>query len=170
MMEFTVSRIVLCICGAVLLSAGISIADAGCDQRELSDLESAGNNIARILDDFWYSDLESITITGDIIPLPECTVSVSHGTITVVRGDLRYDTVTSYPGTLTLNYGKDTVISHRTFPQSCVRYRRIYPSRPSCCIYIPKLWHFPRFLSIRNTGVYNAYRNVSLCLPCCPTS
>lgn len=120
MMEFTISRVALCICGIVLISVGVAVADFNNEQKESSELEDVGKSVSFLLDNFWFSELESIHIPDDLIKVPGCVVTVSSGVVTVSCNGLEYSTVTSYPGSIEFGYNHGIDVNRRTSPRSYV--------------------------------------------------
>lgn len=77
MIEFTISRVVLCVCGVALLALAMS-AVGTTEDRIGSDLdEEAAQEIADILDRFEESVLTSLTLeAADVLPSAEHTLTV----------------------------------------------------------------------------------------------
>lgn len=118
MIEFTISRVAMCICGMVILGVGICIMDGISDDREREAMQSLSDEISSILDDFWNSDLDRIVLPESTVPYPGCTLHVSDNLVTLKYGGHKASSVTEYPGSFTLGFGMGLEITHRTSLQS----------------------------------------------------
>lgn len=69
MMEFTISRVVLCTCGVALLCASLAVV-GGAGDRTVSDMDDgSAERIAGILDAFESSVTQELTVEGsDLLP------------------------------------------------------------------------------------------------------
>lgn len=88
MIEFTISRVVLCVCGVALLALAMS-AVGTTEDRIGSDLdEEAAQEIADILDRFEESVLTSLTLeAADVLPSAEHTLTVRDNVVMLECGD-----------------------------------------------------------------------------------
>ena len=77
MIEFTLSRVVLCVCGVALLAAAMGVF-AGAEERVDSDLDGeAAARIADMLDRFEDSVLDTYVIEAtDVLPTPDHVLTV----------------------------------------------------------------------------------------------
>lgn len=87
MIEFTISRVVLCVCGVALLALAMS-AVGTTEDRIGSDLdEEAAQEIADILDRFEESVLTSLTLeAADVLPSAEHTLTVRDNVVMLECG------------------------------------------------------------------------------------
>lgn len=81
MMEFTISRVVLCTCGVALLCASLAVV-GGAGDRTVSEMDDgSADRIARILDAFESSATQELAVEGsDLLP--------SDGYVLTVKGHL----------------------------------------------------------------------------------
>ncbi|MDN5358038.1 MAG: hypothetical protein AB7D42_00200 [Candidatus Methanomethylophilaceae archaeon] len=75
MLEFTMSRVVLCICGVVLLGA-VAIPFSGiCSSNEDVRMTETADSIAEMIDSFYRSEADTMTLRGwDILPDAGCSM------------------------------------------------------------------------------------------------
>lgn len=87
MLEFTMSRVVLCICGAVLLGA-VAIPFSGiCSSNEDVQMTETADSIAEMVDSFYRSEADEMTLRGwDILPDPGCSMR-AEGHILILEND-----------------------------------------------------------------------------------
>lgn len=112
MIEFTLSRVVLCVCGAVLLASALgalSLAEEGRDA-DLSD-DLAGS-IAATLDRFNSSKADSLWLDGNtLLPTKETMVHVHDHVVTVVYNGKKSLAYTDYSGDFDLQWGSGIVLT-----------------------------------------------------------
>ena len=69
MMEFTMSRVLMCACGVMILAILINPVSSLYDDRYDNDMRLQSERICEMIDSFGSSDMESITVSGaDLIP------------------------------------------------------------------------------------------------------
>jgi len=89
MMEFTLSRVCLSVCGLVLLAA-IIVPVTGMFESKTMNMESdIPDGIGSLIDDFYYSEMEVFTVSmADVLPNTSSYVEFSryHITLTTERG------------------------------------------------------------------------------------
>lgn len=112
MIEFTLSRVVLCICCAAILCACLTIMDDAEDET-ISELDSAAvSRIASMLDRFSSSVADELTLDGeDVLPREGYRLTVSDHVVSLSPNDsdtLR--TYTSYEGSFTLSWGSSVTL------------------------------------------------------------
>jgi len=128
MIEFTVSRAALMICGTILLSAiGIPMSQMF-DSDGADMLQSVADADAASIDAFWASNLDVMYIDGsDMLPSPgySLTVNGHHLTVTDTNGNTRTAMLAHSAENMSIGYG-DTLsavragetLSFQTFPRS----------------------------------------------------
>jgi hypothetical protein len=122
MMEFTMSRVVLCVCGAVLLVSVTGAVEGIYDQdRETLDLHTA-ERLAYMLDVFESSGNDELILDGSLL-LPEDYRMSVHDGFVELQGDVRMIAETSYSGEFELGWNDVVTITRRTSPRSCGRCR-----------------------------------------------
>ncbi len=96
MMETTMSRVCLCICGAALLAAVISPVSAIYEDDASEDMLKTADGISSVLDSFWYSEVNDITLRlGEFLPSPEATVSIDGHNLSLFYKDKEYKSLIS---------------------------------------------------------------------------
>ncbi|MGE0015574.1 MAG: hypothetical protein AB7S83_05280 [Candidatus Methanomethylophilaceae archaeon] len=112
MLEFTMSRVVLCICGAVLLGAVVAPFSAICSSEGDVRMTEAVDSIAETIDGFYRSEADTMTLRGwDVLPNAGCSVRVEGHFVILCDGEREYlspiscgseDFSLRYDGTVTL--------------------------------------------------------------------
>ena len=120
MLEFTMSRVSLFICGAVLLSITIIPVSGIFDERSDADMLDATDQIATMMDSFWSSDSDTMTVRGwDILPSADCSLSLNEHTVTINKNGKTYhglmvhradDVSLSYGQTMTVERGDERFV------------------------------------------------------------
>ena len=112
MIEFTASRIVLCICGAILLSATSGIMVSYQDSAESNMEESLADDIASMLDSFWDSETQEMTLDGSrILPSPGHTLRVGSHMVSLEKNGKTHSSPTRFESEFELWYGETGTIS-----------------------------------------------------------
>ncbi len=95
MMEFTLSRATLMICGALLI-ASVSVPLAGLyEDKSRSSLDEMTESTARVIDSFWNSNIDRMYLDGDsLLPSAEYSLYLEGYEITMTDGS--GNTYTSY--------------------------------------------------------------------------
>ncbi|MBE6527691.1 MAG: hypothetical protein E7Z64_00745 [Thermoplasmata archaeon] len=118
MIEFTFSRVTLCVCGVILL-----ISVAGClggiyDMDIEAEDEHLASRIAHMLDSFESSEVDEMILDGSMI-LPEgYTLNVHDGFVELRKGDKVSIASTEYQSAFELDHGDVIRITHRRSPRS----------------------------------------------------
>ncbi|MDD3351747.1 MAG: hypothetical protein PHY89_04760 [Candidatus Methanomethylophilaceae archaeon] len=112
MLEFTMSRVVLCICGVVLLGAAAVPFSGICSSEEDVWMTETADSIAGTIDGFYRSEADTMTLRGwDILPDAGCYFSVEGRLVILCDGEKEYISPIScasecfslrYDGTVTL--------------------------------------------------------------------
>lgn len=112
MMSFTLSRVVLCICGAMMLAACVAVASAGEDGLRSGMGDALARDVAGMLDAFEDSEVDEIDLNGaDILPTPSYSLSVAGHTVRLTTPDGEHSAYTRYAGSFDLSYGEEKVLS-----------------------------------------------------------
>lgn len=108
MMEFTLSRVTLCVCGAVLLGAVcVPISGIYSANEDVRMTENA-DSIADMIDSFWYSSADIMTLRGwDILPSPDCHIEVKGNLIFLHNYKKQYVSYLTYSSDFTLGYDEE---------------------------------------------------------------
>lgn len=118
MMEFILSKVALCMCGVVLMAVAVSVIDDTGEDMEKDGMMELSETIARILDEFWHSGLDSMVLPESTVPYPGCTVTVRDNLVSVGHDGTSWDSVTEYPGCLTMGFGMCQEVTRRTSRRS----------------------------------------------------
>lgn len=112
MIEFTMSRAVLCICGAMMLAAAVAAASAGEEGWRSGMGDALARDVAGMLDAFEASGVDEITLSGwDILPSQSCSLSVGDHAVRVHSPDGDFMAYTQFPGRFELSYGEEKILS-----------------------------------------------------------
>lgn len=113
-MEFTISRVVLCICGIAMLVAVSAYMGGISENVDDSMAEALVDKIAAMLDSFASSQSDELLLSGwDILPSPEYSLSANgfvlelkgpSGTYTALTGS-EFDFDLSYTDIVTIEKG-----------------------------------------------------------------
>lgn len=108
MIEFTYSRITLCVCGMILLgSICIPLADMYSSNEDVMMTGNA-DRIAYMLDSMHDSDVDTITLRGwDILPYPDCRLSVDGYKLVLKNSKKEYVSYTVNESHLSLGYNEE---------------------------------------------------------------
>ena len=127
MMEFAFSRVVLCICGAILLVAVVGIMDSYHDRAE-SDMEDAlAGDIAEMLDAFEGSEAERMTLDGSrLLPSSKHVLRVGDNRVCLEKDGIVRTAMTRCGAEFELWYGGTVTISKRCqSPKTSAIWRRV---------------------------------------------
>lgn len=120
MIEFTMSRVAVFICGAILLAAiAIPVADQY-DRKEIDGMIDVADNITYMIDSFWESEADVMTVRGwDILPSPDysaslnghsLTLSNSEGTFTSLISHAAEPIIITYDDIISIERNGETII------------------------------------------------------------
>lgn len=98
MIEFTLSRVMVFVCGVILLaSITVPISDIY-DSRTETDMLDVADGISSVMDSFWDSEADMLTIRGwDILPSPVYSALLNGHVVTVTDGENDYVSLMSHP-------------------------------------------------------------------------
>jgi hypothetical protein len=113
MIEFTISRVVLCACGVILLVSVTGVLEGIYDLDRSDEDERLVQRIGYMLDAFESSDVDEIFLDGTSI-LPEgYSLKVRNGFVELYSDDDRHISMTSYHSEFELSYGEVLRLTHR---------------------------------------------------------
>lgn len=117
-MEFTISRVVLCACGAILLVASVSVI-GGMYDNDVSDMDDASaRRIAYMLDTFMASDIDEIVLEGNRI-LPKGYSLRVHDSFVELLGDDRVSlAITTFDQELELDWNETRTVTRQRSQRS----------------------------------------------------
>jgi hypothetical protein len=111
MIEFTISRVCMSVCGLVLLAAVIAPVTGMYESKTARMEFDIPGNIASLIDDFHYSKMDALAITmSDILPNSSSYVELNGQKITVTTGRGTYIGGTSVPVTADGVFGYGDIV------------------------------------------------------------
>lgn len=117
MIEFTLSRVCMCICGVLMLAATVGYLGMLEDQREDRADQELADDIASMLDSFQTSKLEELYLEGSsILPSGDFRVTVADGLVELSHGDERFYSKTVYGSSFELDHGSSVTLT-RSVPE-----------------------------------------------------
>ena len=123
MIEFTLSRVTLCVCGVILLVSVTAVIQGVYDNDRSEDDDHLVQRIGYILDVFESSDVDELILDGSTI-LPSGYFLVVHdGFAELSDGEKKHIAMTSYNGEFRLEYDGVEVITHRRSLRSSLQSR-----------------------------------------------
>ena len=112
MIEFTLSRVVMCVCGIALLAAVTGILGAVNDDSESGMMDGLADSVADILDRFEGSETDELTLRGtELLPSDDHVLTVSGHVVTITCGDRTSKAATSYGGAFELRRSTSVTLS-----------------------------------------------------------
>ncbi|UAL07143.1 MAG: hypothetical protein KRP56_04675 [Candidatus Methanogranum gryphiswaldense] len=91
MIEFTLSRVSMIVCGLILLAAIIVPVTNTYDSMKEDDLMEVSDNVAVMLDSFWNSEADVMYLRGwDILPDPECGLLLNGHDVILTKNGKEY--------------------------------------------------------------------------------
>ena len=117
MREFTISRVVLCVCGVILI-ASVTGALNGIYNNEMDTMDDAlVDRFAYMLDLFQSSEDDTVNLDGSRM-LPEgYSISVHDGLVELFCKGERKISATKYQGTFNLEWNETLTITRRRSPR-----------------------------------------------------
>ncbi len=97
MIEFTLSRVTMAVCGIILVSAVMLPLTGGYETAQDEDLTGLTDGLARMLDTFWDSRADTVTVNGwEILPDPGCSLTVDGHRLILQRDGREYVSLTAH--------------------------------------------------------------------------
>ena len=97
MMEYTMARVALAICGVVMLAAVVPPVTSLFDSEESADMQYQTENICRMLDTFHDSAADDMMLSMNTILPQSSSLKIEDRTITMIDEDNEYRSYTEYP-------------------------------------------------------------------------
>ncbi len=113
MMEFTISRLTLCICGVILLASVGGVLTAIYDNGQDSQDDILVQRISHMLDVFESSDVDEMILDGNILLPKEYHINVHDNFVELSDGESTHISGTEYNGSFNLGWNDVISISHR---------------------------------------------------------
>ncbi|MGN0098878.1 MAG: hypothetical protein ACI38Y_06105 [Candidatus Methanomethylophilaceae archaeon] len=112
MIEFTLSRVCMCVCGVLMLAAATGYLGLVEDQRGSEADQELADDIASMLDAFQMSKLNELRLDGStVLPSNDIRVVVHDGLVELIHGDRRYYSSTVFGSDLELDRGSSVVLT-----------------------------------------------------------
>ena len=118
MIEFTLSRVTLCVCGVILLVAVTGVVQSVYDMDRSDEDDHLVQRIGYLLDVFESSEVDELILDGSMILPSEYQLYVHDGFVELSNGTKTHVALTGYQGEFVLSYDGIEVITHRTSLQS----------------------------------------------------
>jgi hypothetical protein len=124
LLEFTMSRVSVFICGAILLSLVIIPVSGIYGEKEDIGMTDMTDTVTNMMDSFWGSEVDVMTIRGwDILPSPNASLSIQGHIVTIHKDGRSYRGMIEHAANdITLSYnqilkvergGEELVLSHQ---------------------------------------------------------
>jgi hypothetical protein len=98
LIEFTISRVAVFICGIILLAAVIIPVSGYFERQEDEDMSEAADAISKMIDSFWDSEADTMTLQGqDILPSSEYSIILNGHKVSIMTSDREYTSMISHP-------------------------------------------------------------------------
>lgn len=98
MMEFTLSRVAVFICGAVLLAAVVAPIADYYDNKESQEMKVCADSLSSMIDSFWESEADTMTVRGwDILPSSGYVIEAEGHILKVSDGNRTYMSDLEFP-------------------------------------------------------------------------
>ena len=111
MIEFTLSRVCMCVCGVLMLAAAVGYLGVLEDHREDRADQKLADDIASMLDSFQTSKLGELYLEGSsILPSGDFKVTVTDGLVELSHDDGRFYSKTVYGSSFELDHGSSVTL------------------------------------------------------------
>lgn len=112
MLEFTLSRVVLVICGIALLGAVLMPVQSMYDSEYDASMNDVADKTSFILDEFRSSQADTLTLRGwDILPSSDSYLEIDGHTLTIYQNDRSYrSAIADSMESITLRYNEEITI------------------------------------------------------------
>jgi len=96
LIEFTMSRVILIVCGMAILASVAIPLQSFYDEKYDHSMEDAADRISFVLDEFWASEADTMTLRGwEILPSSDCFVEIEGHDLIVHMKDRSYRSIVS---------------------------------------------------------------------------
>ena len=116
MIEFTMSRVTLIICGVMILGAIVIPLQSFYDESYNHSMVDAADHVSFVLDEFWASEADTLTIRGwEILPSADCSIEIEGHNLTVFMKNRSYRAlIKENMDRIIIGHGDIVTISKRT--------------------------------------------------------
>ena len=87
MMEFTLARVAMILCGVVLLAAVVPPVTSAFDSEESAELDEQTELLCNMLDSFYRSEADEMIIPLNSVLPHDTSVSMDHHLVTMINGE-----------------------------------------------------------------------------------
>ena len=107
MLEFTMSRVVLCVCGVILLgSVCVPLSGMYSTNTDVLMTENT-DSIAAMIDSFYGSEADIMILRGwDIFPSKDCSLNIDGHNVTLSNSNGEYRSLISHNSYFSLSYNE----------------------------------------------------------------
>jgi hypothetical protein len=109
------SRVTLFVCGIAVLAAILVPLQSSYEGRYDRSMEDAADRLSFILDEFWVSEADTMTIRGwEVLPSSDCSIEIEGHNLTVYLKDRSYRSIVSKSMDRTvIGHGDEVTITKR---------------------------------------------------------
>ncbi|MFA5452256.1 MAG: hypothetical protein WC248_01620 [Candidatus Methanomethylophilaceae archaeon] len=111
MMEFTLARVTLGICGLLILAAVLSPVTEIFDDRETNELQEQADNLAKLFDSFYISEVDSMTLCmNEVLPSCDSTITFDGNMLTLISNEKEYKSIVRHKIVTAASFGSNDVV------------------------------------------------------------
>ena len=112
MMEFTLSRVILCVAGVMLLGALLIPVMDMFEERDDVSYQNQADNIASMIDTFYTSNVDEMTVNLDKILPQGCEIGFKDHVLTLYHNEKMFESlIDARAETDSESYGRGSIIS-----------------------------------------------------------
>ena len=97
MMEYTMARMALAVCGVIMLAAVVPPVTTLFNSEESADMQYQTENICKMLDTFYDSAADDMILSMNTILPQSSSLKIENRLITLIDDDKEYRAYTEYP-------------------------------------------------------------------------
>lgn len=96
MMEYTLARMAMVMCGVIILAAVVPPVTSVFDEGESAEMQNQSETLCRMLDSFYASETDEMTVCLQTVLPQNSSVMMDGYFITMIEGDSQYRYDTEY--------------------------------------------------------------------------
>ena len=97
MMEFTLARMTMVVCGVIILAAIIPPVSSLFDDEQSAEMQEQSEKLCMMLDAFYASEADEMVMCLNSIIPPQSSIIVDGYLVTVIDGEKQYTHCTEHP-------------------------------------------------------------------------